>query len=477
VAGARGGVSGSALGEATCGARRGPTLCPPPAPPLPSRQVLCDPNPARATAAVESLSVLVTTTLRLHEARKAFQASQGDGGDAAAPAPAAAKPGAGGGAGGAPKDAAKKGAAASGSGEAETAASGAAGGGGGAGGYEEGPTAGTTATGGGAGRDPPRVAAALGLPQLFDDLLPRVLHCCWDDAWGARLGGVAAVRLLWRKLPAEYLTAWLPQLLRALMVVTRHLPEHSLPELSQISETLSGLVDKCYGPGSPGAAAVARFAELHPPAPGGGEEDASGAGKDAKDGGGGDKDKEKDKPSSAKDKAEKEDKDDAGDKKAEAPKDKEGDGMEVDKKEASKEEASGAKSEGGGGASEGGAGAGGDDKKAAPADKKGPPPEPTEPQLQRAASVLVEAVMSATTPERTRQSAQACLEQLGGLVGRAPSAWLRPVVSSLKVERWRLIPIKVRLGSPLGGPGGRCPLESTLVLRPHLPPTTQPGRC
>jgi len=51
--------------------------------------------------------------------------------------------------------------------------------------------------------------------------------------------------------------------------------------------------------------------------------------------------------------------------------------------------------------------------------------------------------MSATTPERTRRSAEACLEQLGGLVGRPPSAWLRPVVGAMKMERWRLIPIKV----------------------------------
>jgi len=158
----------------------------------------------------------------------------------------------------------------------------------------EGPSAGATATGGGASRDAARVAAPLGLPHLLDDLMPRVLHCCWEDGWGARLGGVAAVRLLWRKLPAEYLTAWLPQLLRALMVVTRHLPEHSIPELTQINETLSGLIDKCYGPGSPGAAAVARYNDLLPappasPGAGDADETSPGDGKPSKgDGGSGD---------------------------------------------------------------------------------------------------------------------------------------------------------------------------------------------
>jgi hypothetical protein len=522
------------------------------------------------------------------QARIAFQASQrGGDADGAAPAPAAKAAGA---TKGAP--AAGEGGAAGGAEAAATGASGAAAGAsasGGAGAYEEGATAGPTATGSGAGRDPPRVAAALGLPPLFDDLLPRVLHCCWEASWGARLGGVAAVRLLWRKLPAEYLTAWLPQLLRALMVVTRHLPEHSVPELRQINETLSGLIDKCYGPGSPGAAAVARFAELHPPplaaaASGGCEDGAGGKAKAGKEGG-----TEEGEDGEGKE----EEGTPAADKKGEEA--KEGDGMEVDKKEGSKDEAGGAKSEGGAaGASEGGAGPG-DDKKAAAGDKKGarcraaaergrpdlaataaggmppnpaararnsrparapapwpgahrppwppvepppapplpalprppsgPPPEPTEPQLQRTATVLVEAVMNASTPERTRQSAQvragpgsrglglrarsgvrsrrpsgrpqtppasnspprlpclgapharspssssspaaaaaasaapprprqACLEQLGGLVGRTPSAWLRPVVSSLKVDRWRLIPIKVC--PPTGFSGQGC---------------------
>ncbi len=229
------------------------------------------------------------------------------------------------------------------------------------------------------------MAAALGLPQLLDDLIPRVLHCCWEDTWGSRLGGVAAVRLLWRKLPAEYLTAWLPQLLRALMVVTRHLPEHSVPELTQINETLTGLIDKCYGPGSPGAAAVARYNELHPAPPAPVEEEAAekpaaddkAAGKDEKDSAGKKEGKESkdEKDKSSSDKEGKEGKEKEKDK-AEGEKSGDGDGMEVDvdkKREGSASAEKGAldgeasaggaagKSDGGGGASEGRAGSEGGD--------------------------------------------------------------------------------------------------------------------
>jgi hypothetical protein len=36
-------------------------------------------------------------------------------------------------------------------------------------------------------------------PLVLDDLLMRVLHCCYRDTWAARLGGLAGVRLLTEK--------------------------------------------------------------------------------------------------------------------------------------------------------------------------------------------------------------------------------------------------------------------------------------
>lgn len=59
---------------------------------------------------------------------------------------------------------------------------------------------------------------------MLDELLPRIVHCCWQDTWAARLGGAAGVRLLTFKLPASYLRYVSPQLVRALLTVSRFLP-------------------------------------------------------------------------------------------------------------------------------------------------------------------------------------------------------------------------------------------------------------
>ncbi len=67
-------------------------------------------------------------------------------------------------------------------------------------------------------------AERLGFPAVLDELLPRIVHCCWQDTWAARLGGAAGVRLLTFKLPASYLRYVSPQLVRALLTVSRFLP-------------------------------------------------------------------------------------------------------------------------------------------------------------------------------------------------------------------------------------------------------------
>lgn len=43
-------------------------------------------------------------------------------------------------------------------------------------------------------------------PAALDELLDRVLHCCYGDAWATRIGGLAAVGLLAKKcasLPSQ----------------------------------------------------------------------------------------------------------------------------------------------------------------------------------------------------------------------------------------------------------------------------------
>lgn len=73
-------------------------------------------------------------------------------------------------------------------------------------------------------------ALAAGLPPVLDELLHRVLHCCCEDTWQARVAGAAALRLLLRTLPGAYISAWAPQALRAVLTVVRSLPEHCTVE-------------------------------------------------------------------------------------------------------------------------------------------------------------------------------------------------------------------------------------------------------
>ncbi|KAK9813301.1 hypothetical protein WJX72_012102 [[Myrmecia] bisecta] len=65
---------------------------------------------------------------------------------------------------------------------------------------------------------------------VLDHLIPRVLHCCYGESWPVRIGGVAAISVLVRKLPAAALTASMTPIIRALMAVLKHLPEHASGE-------------------------------------------------------------------------------------------------------------------------------------------------------------------------------------------------------------------------------------------------------
>ena len=79
-----------------------------------------------------------------------------------------------------------------------------------------------------------RPAGPLGYPAVLDALMPKVLHSCWDDGWGQKLGGAAALQLLVRKLPPDYLQQWCHQGVRALLAVAKHLPDHCIAELEVV---------------------------------------------------------------------------------------------------------------------------------------------------------------------------------------------------------------------------------------------------
>jgi transformation/transcription domain-associated protein len=174
-------------------------------------EVLCDASPAKARAAVDALSVFITTLLQLSEAKRQYQAARaaagGGGGGGASPAPAAN-------AHASDRPSSQDGAAAD--------------------------------KDGAAADKKQHHAADHGLPPVLDELMQRLLHCCWEGTWSARLGGMAALKLLLKKLPAAYLRAYGPQILRSLLAVVKCLPDHSTVELETAQATMVSLLDTCY---------------------------------------------------------------------------------------------------------------------------------------------------------------------------------------------------------------------------------------
>ncbi len=86
---------------------------------------------------------------------------------------------------------------------------------------------------------------ALGLPTVLDELYPRILHCCYEDSWQARLAGAASIKLMMSQLPAAYLRQWALSTQRALLMVVRLLPEHSMVERAEVDATLTTYLRKC----------------------------------------------------------------------------------------------------------------------------------------------------------------------------------------------------------------------------------------
>lgn len=235
-------------------------------------EVLCDEAPKRARAALDGLSVFLASVMKLHAARKATKAAAAAAAEAAkeeaakasganateagtsdgakapetsaagaaasAPAPAAAE-------GAAKEEAAPAADPASTSAGAKPAATA-----GSAGNSKEAAAAATSGDSTTSSRADVRYreksyASQLGYPPVLDNLMPRILHCCWEDSWQARLGGAAGLRLLVFKLPADYLLCWCTSLLRGLLNVVKLMPEHSVAEKREVDSTLAALLRKC----------------------------------------------------------------------------------------------------------------------------------------------------------------------------------------------------------------------------------------
>ncbi|CAD7696024.1 unnamed protein product, partial [Ostreobium quekettii] len=91
------------------------------------------------------------------------------------------------------------------------------------------------------------IAKDLNLPLVLDDLLPRIIHCCYGDEWPQRIGGILGVRAIIAELPPVYILCCGSQLVHALLNVLRCLPGFAVAQKNIIKETLSHLIQRTLG--------------------------------------------------------------------------------------------------------------------------------------------------------------------------------------------------------------------------------------
>lgn len=73
---------------------------------------------------------------------------------------------------------------------------------------------------------------------IFEQLLPRLLHCCYGSTWQAQMGGVIGLGALVGKVTVETLCLFQVRIVRGLVYVLRRLPVHANREQEETSQVL-----------------------------------------------------------------------------------------------------------------------------------------------------------------------------------------------------------------------------------------------
>ncbi|KAK4416821.1 Transformation/transcription domain-associated protein [Sesamum alatum] len=81
---------------------------------------------------------------------------------------------------------------------------------------------------------PPSVRVA-----CFEQLLPRLLHCCYGSIWQAQMGGVMGLGALIGKVTVEVLCLFQVRIVRALVYVLKRLPTYASKEQEETSQVLT----------------------------------------------------------------------------------------------------------------------------------------------------------------------------------------------------------------------------------------------
>ncbi|KAI4325437.1 hypothetical protein MLD38_030838 [Melastoma candidum] len=74
---------------------------------------------------------------------------------------------------------------------------------------------------------------------IFEQLLPRLLHCCYGNTWQAQMGGVMGIGTLVGKVTVEILCLFQVKIVRGLVYVLKRLPAYATKEQDETSQVLT----------------------------------------------------------------------------------------------------------------------------------------------------------------------------------------------------------------------------------------------
>ncbi|CAH9116378.1 unnamed protein product [Cuscuta epithymum] len=74
---------------------------------------------------------------------------------------------------------------------------------------------------------------------VFEQLLPRLLHCCYGYTWQAQMGGVMGLGALVGKVTVETLCLFQVRIVRGLVYVLKRIPSHAAKEQEETSQVLT----------------------------------------------------------------------------------------------------------------------------------------------------------------------------------------------------------------------------------------------
>lgn len=74
---------------------------------------------------------------------------------------------------------------------------------------------------------------------VFEQLLPRLLHCCYGSTWQSQMGGVMGLGALVGKVTVEILCLFQVRIVRGLVYVLKRLPTYASKEQEETSQVLT----------------------------------------------------------------------------------------------------------------------------------------------------------------------------------------------------------------------------------------------